>query len=154
MKLAVRCSILLSVCCLLLACGPDPDYIDSRGNSGHFSDHRGKWLVVNYWAVWCKPCVEEIPELNTLAETLRQQVSVLGVDFDNSPPDKLATSIDKLDIRFPVLTANPATRLGVQTPSVLPTTYIFDPEGALHATLRGPQTLASLRAAMGLDGSQ
>lgn len=154
MKPAISGSILLSLFCLLLACSPDPDYVDNRGHAGRFSDHHGKWLVINYWAVWCKPCVEEIPELNTLADSLRQQVTVLGVDFDRSPADKLAASIGKLDIRFPVLTADPAPRLGVETPSVLPTTYIFDPQGALHATLRGPQTLASLRAAMTLQASQ
>ena len=56
-----------------------------------------------------------------------------------------------MQITFPVFAANPSERLGVAMPEVLPTTLVFDPQGTLLATLVGPQTRASLLAALALE---
>jgi len=108
---------------------------------------RGQWVVINYWAIWCKPCIQEIPELNHLDKL--QGVSVLGVNYDGVAGEELRQQVDKLGISFPVLTTDPATQLGIERPVVLPTTLILDPEGQLRETLVGPQTLQSLSAATG-----
>lgn len=140
---------LVTITALLMnGCGETPDYTDSNGNSGRFSDHHGKWLVINYWAIWCKPCIEEIPELNHLAAENPQNLVLLGVDFDGSQGEKLQASIEKLAIGFPVLLTNPAPILAYEVPKVLPTTLIFDPQGRLAHTLIGPQTADSLLAKM------
>ena len=137
----------------LNACDPTVNhhadsYTDHEGNQARFSDYNGKWLVINYWAIWCKPCIEEIPEFNALAEDMKDKVVVMGVDFDGSMGETLATSIEKLNIKFTVLTQNPAQQLGFKEPQVLPATYIFNPQGSLHTTLLGPQTLESLKEAI------
>ena len=63
--------------------------------------------------------------------------------------DRLAIDqAKKMKIEFPVLAGNPAQLLGIDTPAVLPTTYILSPGGELHATLVGPQTEASILAAL------
>ena len=101
-----------------------------------------RWLVVNYWAVWCAPCREEIPELNRLA--LRGRVDVYAVNFDEVQGDTLLQQAAELDIQFPLLASDPGARLGIARPTVLPTTLILTPEGDLATRLIGPQTLESL----------
>lgn len=143
-------SLALLACNLLIGCTPAPEFIDHRGNSGRFADFRGQWLVINYWATWCKPCVEEIPELNHLAQSYTDRVVVMGVDFDKQQDARLLEAIDKLGIEFPVLLADPSSTLGYDYPQVLPTTFLIDPQGKLHTVLKGPQTLATLVGAMKL----
>jgi thiol-disulfide isomerase/thioredoxin len=140
-------ALLLATSLLLSACAK-PEYSDSHGNSGQFSDFKGRWLVINYWAVWCKPCIEEIPELNQFAHEQASSAAVLGVDFDQSNGPKLEQAIANLDIKFAVLHNDPASLLGYQRPQVLPTTLVFNPDGKLVHTLVGPQDRQSLSAAI------
>jgi len=109
---------------------------------------RGQWVVINYWAQWCKPCIKEIPELNDLNQQYRR-VTVLGVNYDGATGQELEQQLQKLGITFTTLPGDPARQLGVPRPVVLPTTLILDPQGQLSATLVGPQTLESLAQATG-----
>lgn len=109
---------------------------------------RGQWVLINYWATWCKPCIQEIPELNAVARQYTD-VTVLGVNFDGNSGEKLAEEVQKLGIEFPVLDEDPAAALGTSRPVVLPATLVIDPDGALRDTLVGPQTLDSLALAVG-----
>ena len=122
----------------LTACGGDSSTEDLPG--------AGSWRVINYWAVWCTPCRQEIPELNAIHK--KPGVTVLGVNFDNRQGDDLASDIEDLGIEFVVLREDPAPLLGTARPSVLPTTFIVDPNGELRRTLVGPQTEADLDAAI------
>lgn len=106
----------------------------------------GKWVVINYWAKWCKPCIEEIPELNALDQSY-SNVIVLGVNYDGATGEELALQVKKLDIHFSTLSRDPYPDLEIRRPAVLPTTLIIDPQGKLSHTLVGPQTLASLAVA-------
>ncbi len=145
-------SVLMAI--VLVGCNPT-DHTDHQGNSGRFSDYQGQWLVINYWAVWCKPCIEEIPELNQLAHDSADSMVVLGVDFDGDSgavlaqkvAQKVAQKIEQLGIDFPVLQQDPAVVLGFPRPNVLPTTVLIDPQGQLHRILLGPQTEESIREA-------
>jgi thiol-disulfide isomerase/thioredoxin len=103
-------------------------------------------VVINYWAKWCKPCIEEIPELNEL-DHLHDDITVLGVNYDGATGEDLATQLRDLNVAFPTLDEDPAELLGQPRPSVLPTTLIINPEGELVHSLVGPQTLESLLAA-------
>lgn len=145
MKKIATILLLASVSLIIAGCSKT-DYSEHQGKSGQFSDHRGQWLIINYWATWCKPCIEEIPELNQFAKDHADSVSFFGVDFDQSQGEALAASIEKLGIEFPVLTNDPAATLGFERPMVLPTTLVFNPEGELQHTLVGPQTEQSLAA--------
>lgn len=130
--------------CVLAACDAG-----QPGRTGfNLADYHGRWLVVNYWAEWCKPCIKEIPELNALDKTY-SQVAVVGVNFDGVVGEQLRQQIDQLGIAFPVVEEEPSAALGVSLPTVLPATFIFDPDGQLAHTLVGPQTLETLAAATG-----
>lgn len=134
---------LATLCCLLIALAActAPD----ESAMGQIAAARGNWVVVNYWAEWCKPCIKEVPELNAL--NAHDNVTVLGVNFDGTEEAALAKQVEKLAIAFPTLPQDPSTPLGIDRPAVLPTTLIITPAGKLTATLVGPQTLETLLAA-------
>ena len=138
---------IVAACCLLASCSK-PDYHDHLGGSGRFSDLQGKWMVINYWATWCKPCIEEIPELNQFAHEQADKVVLFGVEYDQHQGEKLQQNIAKLGIEFPVILNDPSTLLGFDKPHALPTTLVFNPQGELHKILKGPQTESSLLQAI------
>jgi len=130
---------------LLVACS-SPDYRDLAGNQGNFADLHGKWVLINYWAIWCQPCRREIPELNALSTEQAASIVVFGVNFDSLSIEDLRQQSDTVGIEFAVLREDPSVLLGYPRPEVLPTTYLFDPRGKLVRTLQGPQTRTSIIA--------
>lgn len=134
MKRIVLCVI------FLLGCSPDVNnqQIDMQAP--------GKTLVINYWAIWCAPCRKEIPELNELVRDHAESVIVLGVNFDGSQGETLASEIEKLGIEFDNLPSDPRQIWNLEPVSVLPETLIISPDGQLMHRLIGPQTLASIEA--------
>lgn len=151
MRLLCNSLLLIGLTLLVAACDGDGNGSgEANRDAPTFTDYRGKWVVINYWAQWCKPCIHEIPELNALAAAEADRVVVLGVDYDNHQGPELQAAIDKLGITFAVLASDPAATLGIERPNVLPTTVLVDPEGAVREVLRGPQTRASLQRTMGL----
>lgn len=113
---------------------------------------RGQWVVVNYWAKWCKPCIEEIPQLNAL-DGHYDTVTVLGVNYDGAQGAELEQQRRELGVAFASV-ADPSAQLGTPRPEVLPTTLIVDPQGQVVDTLVGPQSLASLLAATGQSAAE
>lgn len=140
-------SILL-LCGLLAGCGK-ADYQTHDGNSGRFEDLQGRWILINYWASWCEPCIKEIPELNEFSRVHGDKAAVFAVNFDGVQGEKLREQVEKLKFAIPVLVADPAVRFGYERPQALPSTFVIDPEGKLKEVLQGEQTVASLRAAIG-----
>lgn len=106
---------------------------------------RGQWVIVNYWAEWCRPCIREVPELNRL--DAREDMAVLGVNFDGESGAALEAQREALGIRFASLLQDPAAPLGIERPEVLPTSLIISPAGELLQVLVGVQTEQSLLAA-------
>ena len=142
-----RCMSLMLMLALLAGCAK-PDFSDTSGQGYRLSSFEGSWLVINYWATWCAPCIKEIPELIALDEN-HEDIRVFGVNFDAPPPAEMAAQIEKMKITFPVLAEDPYLRLGVEKPTVLPTTVIVGPDGQVASVLVGPQTEESLLAAIG-----
>ncbi|MEM8492067.1 MAG: TlpA disulfide reductase family protein [Pseudomonadota bacterium] len=140
----MRIALLLSVLMGLTGC--DDATVGDAGSESIF-DERGQWTFINYWAEWCAPCIKEIPELNALHA--REGYRVLGINFDGETGDKLAAQEQKLGVSFPTVSEDPTARFSVQTPSVLPTTLVVSPNGALVDVLVGPQTQESLLAVAG-----
>ena len=135
------------------SCAPiDFEYAD--GAPGRFSDWRGHWVFINYWAEWCAPCRYEIPQLNTFNKELAASGAfVVGVNFDGVDGAGLRALMQRMSIEFPVATKDPRQRFGYEMPAVLPTTVVIDPSGNVAATLVGPQTEASLRAVMSVSAA-
>ncbi len=143
MNVRVFCLVLL----LLAGCA-QPDFYDTDGVGYRHDNLRGNWVVVNYWATWCAPCIKEIPELIALGEN-HADIEVFGVNFDDPEGDEIKAQIERMKITFPVFAEDPYLYYGIEQPQVLPTTVIVDPNGMVADVLVGPQTEASLLTAMG-----
>ncbi|PAU87831.1 hypothetical protein CK507_09790 [Pseudomonas sp. WN033] len=136
--------LLLIVVLALTGCGAE-SWLDHRGNAFSRADMDGRWLVVNYWAEWCAPCLEELPELNALAEAY-PRVMVLGIHFDRAEGEALRELSEHMGIEFPVMGHDFAEAYGLPLPQVLPTTYILNGRGQIVHSLQGPQDEAGLLA--------
>lgn len=145
--------VLLLFLISLAACGRH-DFTDARGNDFQWEDFQDRWLVVNYWAEWCKPCLEEIPELNELYHARAgADTNVLGIHFDQLELAELQRQIQALNVEFPVLHSDPEQKLAYLQPEVLPTTYIFDKQGQLMHKLVGPQTRTGIESLLSLENA-
>jgi thiol-disulfide isomerase/thioredoxin len=126
----------------LSASGEKVDFTlkDLDGKPVTLSDFRGKWVIVNYWATWCPPCLEEIPDLVDLYEDNRDTIMVLGIAFEEVNKDYLREFVSSHMISYPVMNTEPVpvTELGPVTG--LPTSYIISPEGERVARQEGPVT--------------
>ncbi len=135
----------LLVC--LSGCSTEAPVQLADGGELRFSELRGRWLVINYWAEWCAPCRKEIPELNELHNSRDAHgLVVLGVNYDEIVGEKLLEVMEEMDIHFPVLVEDPRERWGYEQPTALPVTVIIGPDGQLKNQLLGPQTLEMLLA--------
>jgi thiol-disulfide isomerase/thioredoxin len=121
---------------------------DTRGKIHTLSQYAGKWVVVNYWATSCPPCIKEIPQLEAFHQRHRNHDAVvLGVDFEDISPAWLKDFMDSMSMSYPVLPSNPSqqvTPFGVII--MLPTTFIISPAGELVAKQGGAVTAADLEA--------
>jgi len=112
-----------------------------------YQQYKGQWLVINYWATWCKPCLREIPELSELNHD-ESNVTVFALNFDGVEGEELDQLHQQMGIDYPVAPVDPKHHYGFKTPSALPTTVIIRPDGELHKILLGEQSKAKLLAAM------
>ena len=139
----IKISFIFSVLVLLSACSK-PDYELFEGSKGNKSDFLGKWLVVNYWADWCPPCIKEMPELESFYNQNKDKALVLAYNFDRLEGEELKDQIKRFKVNVPSIMTDPGLLFGWETPPSLPATYILTPEGKLVETLIGPQTRNSL----------
>jgi thiol-disulfide isomerase/thioredoxin len=140
--------VLLFFIVLLSACGR-PDATDIYSRPIKFSDFGGKWIVINYWATWCAPCIQQLSVLNSLAKNYPGQLVVFGVNSDNIDSSALPALSDSYQVGFLFLRYLPMTRWSPNR-YPLPVTYILDKKGHLYKILQGFQTLEAFKSTMGL----
>lgn len=118
---------------------------DVQGNE--YSLNTNNYIILNYWAPWCKPCHEEIPELNAFYLQNKGRVALFGVNFDQAKDTELKLLAAKMGIQFPVLNSDPANLFGIKDIRGLPVTFIIH-QGKVIKELYGKQTEKSLQAAI------
>lgn len=134
--LCLRLTLSVFLLLLVASCDTSKDFSLLNGEQKDLSDYEGSWLVVNFWAEWCPPCLEEIPELNLLAQE-NNDIQVLGVSFDKLPNEELIALSEKLDIQYPVVATEPMPFLPMERPQSLPASYIVTPKGEVMGPLLG-----------------
>jgi thiol-disulfide isomerase/thioredoxin len=122
------------------------------GTPYDLAQHRGKWVVVNFWATWCKPCVKEMPELSAL-DAMREHVEVIGLAYDDSDPKDIQAFLRQHPVSYPIAivdTFDPPKSFA--TPRGLPTTYLIAPNGKLAKKFMGPVTAGEIESAIAAAG--
>jgi cytochrome c biogenesis protein CcmG/thiol:disulfide interchange protein DsbE len=115
------------------------------GGTGSVADHRGDWVLVNFWASWCTPCREESPALERFYQRHRDDVVVLGIDTQDLTPDAL-DFVEEYDLTYTML-RDPDTDSPLSDDygaTGLPESFLVDPEGRVAAICRGPVTPSDL----------
>lgn len=115
------------------------------GRQYTLGQYAGKWIIVNYWATDCPPCIKEIPELQDF-HTRHQDDNavVLGVNYEDIRLPWLKDFVDSMQISYPVLLTKPDTSTPFGPIVMLPTTFIISPAGKFMGQQRGAITAEML----------
>ena len=120
---------------------------DLEGHPQPLGQWRGKVLVINYWASWCKPCIEEMPAFSRLnSHYAGWGVQFVGIGLDEA--EKMRAFVKTTPVSYPLLTAgSAATTPGLQVKG-LPYTVVIDRDGRIDSSHLGRFDEASLESAL------
>jgi thiol-disulfide isomerase/thioredoxin len=120
------------------------------GKTFNLADHKGNWVIINFWATWCSPCIEELPALSRFVSA-HKNVRAIGLAYEDTDVAEIKEFLVKHPVSFPVAqidTFDPPKSL--ETPRGLPTTYVVAPDGSIAKKFMGPIDEAALRAVTGI----
>ncbi len=123
------------------------DLKDTTGQPQRLKDMKGKWVVVNFWATWCAPCVKEIPEIAEFAREQAAKANVIGIAIDWDETGKAAEDAAKLKRtaarfghKYPLVLSDDNTEKVFGKIKGMPTTQVFGPDGKLAWSKTGVVT--------------
>ena len=129
---------IIQLFCLLIIISCQNNDIDVyNGPDSSIDKLNGNWIVINYWADWCAPCIKEIPELNEFANE-NEDLLVYTFNFDQLDEEELAPIAKRFNIQVPSLISHPRDIWGIQTPPAVPATFFINPNGNLVLSLFRP----------------
>lgn len=143
-RLLLALTLLLAHLPQALAEGVDFTLEDLDGQTVRLSDYRGRWVVVNFWASWCPPCVRELPELARFQRS-NPEVQVLGINFEESTAEESRKFLERFDLNFPSLKVGTTPLVPFEPLEGLPTTAIVSPAGQIVERHMGPVTAENLQ---------
>lgn len=140
---------LLASLLLLIAATANAEVIleDLHGTQIPVSTLKGKWVVLNYWAPWCKPCQDEIPILNKFYEST-PDVAVFGINYDRLSIEEQQELATRFNLKYQSLLRESATSLHLGNIDVLPATFIINPAGKISERIYGKLTAKTLQKAI------
>ena len=116
---------------------PDFTLPSVTGGMVSLSDFRGRWVLLNFWATWCAPCVDEMPGLNRLYRTLKKDgLVMLAVSLDDAPK-RVRRFVAREGLSFPVLHDRKKVTKDPYCLFSVPTTVLVAPDGEIKARSAG-----------------
>lgn len=109
----------------------DFSFYDMQGVTHKFSDYKGKWILVNYWATYCPPCRAEIPDIEEFYRKNKSKFIVLGMDAGGTDDASIKAFKKELDITYPLIPAQESTLVAFGVVMAIPTSYIINPQGEI-----------------------
>jgi thiol-disulfide isomerase/thioredoxin len=146
-------SIAILLIAMLLTASPAQafDLKDTSEQPQRLADFRGKWVVVNFWATWCAPCVKEIPDIAAFAKAQGDKTRVIGIALDWDETGKAETDqrkvkafAKKVGHTYPLVLGDDASEKVFGKLKGLPTTIVYDTNGKIVFQKTGPVTEALL----------
>ena len=118
---------------------PDFALADLDGNEHRLSEYQGQVVLVNFWATWCPPCVEELPSMQRLYDEFEDEpFTILAVDMDEEV-ESVRAFLDKLEteVTFPILIDEGGRIMGAWNIAAFPTSFVIGPDGMIEYALYG-----------------
>lgn len=129
-----------------------PDFtVQADGRQFHLSDLRGKVVVLDFWASWCTPCVEEAASLNALQQRIASQGgTVLGISWDDDP-SAYQKFLTEHQVNFPTYRDN-GKQIGTNYgTSLIPEAYLISRDGRIARKIVGEQDWTSPELSAAID---
>jgi thiol-disulfide isomerase/thioredoxin len=119
------------------------------GKTFDLDAQRGRWVIVNYWATWCVPCIKEMPGISHFVATHKHVVAI-GLAYEDSEPADIRAFLVKHPVVYPIaqITLDKPLK-DFDEPRGLPTTYLISPDGRIAKHIVGPVTETSLAGLIG-----
>ncbi|MDD5059150.1 MAG: TlpA disulfide reductase family protein [Sideroxydans sp.] len=145
-RLPILLGAVVLLFCAAAASAQSFAFTDMQGKPQRLQDYRGKWVLVNFWATWCPPCLEEIPDLVSLHEAHKKtDLVVIGVALD-STDKSVKEFVAKHPVSYPLVIGDYDMAAQVGEVEVLPTSYLYNPQGELVSFQEGMLTRSSVEA--------
>lgn len=117
---------------------------DPAGNPVALSDFRGRYVLLNFWATWCPPCLREMPSMERLSTSVsKSSFVVLGVSLDKEGAAKVNPYLERLGVTFPIVLDIDSKIATVYGARDLPSTFLIDPQGRVVLAAKGERDWAA-----------
>jgi thiol-disulfide isomerase/thioredoxin len=112
---------------------PMPPFLlnDLAGELISTANWRGKVVLLNFWATWCPPCRDEIPEMIELSKRFKDRLQIVGVSMDDGPPDDVRQFAKEMGIDYPIVMGSRTLSSEYGGVPALPTSFVVNTDGKI-----------------------